>query len=123
MKRPSFGMIILIVAAVGVFISAVLFYNPSQAYALLGITPFGGRVIASIPCGCDPGFSMVTVGPPRGGTFIKSPVTRVYQYRKVSSRKWVLGIAAGMFVCRVPTPDGCETVGKGSIMIKVGTSN
>jgi hypothetical protein len=101
-----------------------LFVGSDEAYAAIGFLPFGGRVLATIPCTCSPGSALVTVGPPRGGLFMKVPVTRTYQYYKVLPPSWVLGLASGYAACMQinPTGAGCIPAGGGPIMLKVGTS-
>ncbi len=90
--------------------------------ATFGI-PFGGRILYVTYCTCS--FSlMVSVGPPKGGTFIYQPgASRLYSYYRVfSSGPWVLGTATGTSQCLIYSGNSCIVVGAGPVMRLVGTS-
>lgn len=85
--------------------------------------PFGGRILSVTYCTCS--FSlMVSVGPPRGGTFIYQPgLSRLYSYYRIfSSGPWVLGTATGNSTCLIYSGNSCVPVGAGLVMRLVGTS-
>lgn len=44
--------------------------------------PYGGKVLAAIPCTCSPGDFLITLGPPSAGTYLFSPtsVPTIYKY-------------------------------------------
>ena len=110
-----------------IFISVliILMALPSAALALsipgLGGS-FGGRIIAVIPCTCS--FSMlIIVGPPKGGSFIFRPgVSKLYANYTLLPTRWVLGNSSGTDVCLTGIPPFCVSVGRGSIIGKIGTS-
>ncbi len=104
-----------------------IFLTPGTAEALGLFTPFGGRVIATLPCTCGAS-TLITVGLPRPGTFLITPASRVYKnYRPIPGR-WVLGIAGGFAPCMmavfIPIPPfvTCAPTGGGGLVIRMGTS-
>ena len=50
----------------------VTFSVPIWVHAVGLMTPFGGRIIFSMPCTCGYG-TLVVLGPPRGGMYIYYP--------------------------------------------------
>lgn len=64
-----------------------------------GGTPFGGRIEDKIDCDAvcvaDKGDigTYIKVGEPRGGEFMKTPFTKVYEYKSEKERNWTLGLA------------------------------
>lgn len=112
--------IFLGIAGFLVLTTAGWFVSYSVASALSQI-PFGGRVLRTINCTCSGG-TLVYVGPPRPGTFMKTAATKVYDKKHVSTGRWVLGTAVGYQVCMVYSGNSCTSVGGGPIMTKVGTN-
>lgn len=108
------------------FVIAVLLV-PDSAQALGLFTPFGGRVLATIPCTCSAS-TMITVGLPRPGTFILTPASRIYKNYLPIPGRWVLGIATGVSPCMVliplPIPPfmTCIPMGAGGVIVRIGTS-
>jgi len=99
------------------------FSVPSWAGAFSLNTPFGGKIITSIPCTCSVG-SWVTVAFPRPGSFIYTPgLSQIYRnYQLFRPGPWALGIASGFGTCMVGAPPYCVSIGSGPIIRKVGTS-
>lgn len=88
-----------------------------------GTTPFGGRIVFTIYCTCNanPTDQYIVVGPPRGGAFMKTSGTKVYDYGNFSVGTWLLGLASGTGVCSIGYEPYCyEITGKKIKM--VGTS-
>ncbi len=122
MRRPRLRMCLMVMILVVLAWAAWLVAGTRYVYAAFGIQPFVGRVLVKIPCTCTPGTFLVTVGPPRGGVFIQTPATRLYKYFKVSSPSWVLGMSPGFMTCMQGKPPACVPIGKGPIMLYLGTS-
>lgn len=62
-------------------------------------TPFGGRIKYKIDCdavcvtdGGDVG-TFLEIGPPKGGKFMKTPLTKVYEFNSIKVMNWTLGLA------------------------------
>ena len=111
----------IIIISFGFFLS----YPYSGALAQIGSfgIPFGGRVIIEIPCTCNLHFdTLLVVGPPVGGEYILSPLSRVYKYYKPFPPNWVLGLAEDFKVCMVGLPPFCEPAGGGPVIKIIGTS-
>ncbi len=103
-----------------------LFTNHARAFSL-GLnslsSPFGGKVLTMIPCTCTPGLFLITVGTPRGGTFIYSAYSsRPYQYFFPSIGRWVLGTASTDMTCMVGFGPYCISAGSGKMITMFGTS-
>lgn len=94
----------------------------------LGLLPFGGKVLTSIPCPCNPLPSvLLTVSPPVGGQFIYLLGTQKYLNFNLGfgTGMWALGLhAPDGGVCLVFSPKGCSPLGlpRGTINGMVGTS-
>ena len=85
-------------------LSLLLTTSPRLAFGLPlelppGYEPFGGRIIQKIEChsicvadGGDIG-TFLKVGPPREGEFMKTPATKLYEYKNLEEGTWVLGLA------------------------------
>jgi len=111
--------------------AVALLLSPFDVFAL-SLNPVnslvGGRKITTIPCLCSPGTLMITVGPPRGGTFIYVPgISRLYRFYSLWPPSWSLGLASGNRTCYQPTPTQCPCcpgipVGNGPIIRMMGTS-
>lgn len=90
------------------------------------LTPFGGRVVVAIPCTCgkSTGSTLLTVGPPRGGMFMKTPLTKMYQHYQTRPGVWLLGLAGSDMACEEPgiIPGTCIEIGKGKAINMMGTS-
>ncbi len=99
--------------------TAALFPNP------LG-SPFGGRITLILPCTCSipPTMLKITVGPPKGGSFLYIPsISTLYQRYKLLPPSWVLGTSVGRRECLVGIPPACTSAGFGGTIIRmVGTS-
>ncbi|MEK7118174.1 MAG: hypothetical protein AAB869_01045 [Patescibacteria group bacterium] len=86
-------------------------------------TPFGGRSGGVFWCNCS--FNLrISVGPPRGGTFMYQPGgTILYEFGQIyRSGVWLLGLASGYNACLIIIPRGCADIGGGPRMSIVGTS-
>lgn len=82
----------------------------SRAYAGLLGGSFGGRILTIVPCTCSGGASII-VGPPGGGNFYISPLSKIYP---VASRltlhptQWILGSSVpGAPPCLTGVPPAC----------------
>lgn len=112
---------------ISLVVSVTFLFVPGSAYALGFFTPFGGRVLTEVPCTCGAS-TLITVGPPRPGTFLITPASRVHKnYRPVPGR-WVLGIAAAPAPCMMlvftilPPFVTCAPRGEGAVVLRIGTS-
>ncbi len=86
---------------------------------------FGGRILMTIPCtaNLNPTDKLIVVGPPRGGSFLKTTTTRVYSYRSLLPTKWVLGVARNFYGgCRVGLGPFSFDIGFGRKIKFLGTS-
>lgn len=87
--------------------------------------PFGGRVLAAIPCTCS-GNLLMTVSPPMGGQFVYFPGTQAYMNYNLglSTGMWALGLYTPGGVCLQFVGKGCVPFGApiGTISPTVGTS-
>jgi hypothetical protein len=61
-------------------------------YSYSGIKPFGGRIISMQPCQSPPGM-MLNIGPPRGGQFLLTDSSQVFNYGVFTPGVWTLGTA------------------------------
>lgn len=89
--------------------------------------PFGGRVTSIEGCNsliCGGADQMITVGPPRGGTFAINGGTTIYEFYDWSVGNWVLGLADGFDICYIydPLADICFPVNAGPAINLMGTS-
>lgn len=79
----------------------LLFMLPNYVNAI-SLVSFGGKVLTSIPCTCSaPGTMMVTIGPPKGGTYLYIPFTsRPFPFYYPSVGRWILGnVSAAPTAC------------------------
>jgi len=109
---------VLLLATVPLSVFAVVL-NP------LG-TSFGGRVTSIIPCTCSipPTMLKITVGPPKGGSFLYIPgISTLYMFYNLLPPSWVLGLSIGRRECLVGIPPACTSAGLGGTIIRIiGTS-
>jgi len=108
---------VLIVAILLSFFVFITFL-PEGANAL-GFTPFGGQIL-NVFYGCVNGV-MITVGPPRGGTFMYSGGT-LYKYGQIyRTGPWTLGDYIPSGSC-VVCGYGCYSIPTTGTINQVGTS-
>lgn len=126
-KKKIIALASMLAVSLVLAVTVPLFLPEAFAQPSFGFlpAPFGGRVLFTVLCTCglSTGSTLVTVGPPRGGTFMKTPLTRVFEHKSVFPPNWVLGLAAGTMTCL----EGaliffCVPIGTGKIMLIVGTS-
>lgn len=71
-------------------------FNPSgigiSPYSYSNIKPFGGRIISMQPCKTPAGI-MLTIGEPRGGQFLLTDSSQVFNYGVFANSVWTLGTA------------------------------
>lgn len=71
-------------------------FNPSgigiSPYSYPSIKPFGGRIISMQPCKTPAGI-MLTIGEPRGGQFLLTDSSQVFNYGVFANGVWTLGTA------------------------------
>ncbi len=79
------------------FMLAVLFLAPLSAHAA---NVFGGKVGAFFPCPFNLSL-WATVGAPRGGIYIWTPVTKTYPNGPPAPGKYVLGLYGLPYFCVV----------------------
>jgi|GEM_PF-1547945 len=101
-----------------------------QIYVLAAnLIPFGGQIDYPIPCLCDPGDSLLSVGPPSSVTlyvsagFLSSPL--FYDYKSLRPGAWWLGLHESISrPCLNPVgvPPSCYPTGFGSPVYMAGTS-
>jgi len=111
-------------------ITSGLLLTPVAAFALVFSNPlggaFGGRITTVIPCTCSvpPTMLKITVGSPKGGSFIYIPgVSTLYKLYKLLPPSWVLGLSTGRRECLIGTPPTCAPAGAGGTIIRMtGTS-
>lgn len=99
--RPIFIQILAIVVLLGLFFVPVpqggAYFGPPPTG--LG-KPFGGKVILEIDCDCPPKTSLLTIGSPAGGLFLKTPATKKFLIGDVDVGDWTVGLA-------LPAPIPC----------------
>lgn len=130
MYNKNMKLIFISVIAVVAFVATVALFVPSSPYyALIADplgSPFGGRITSIIPCTCSvpPTMLKITVGQPRGGSFLFIPgVSTLYRNYKLLPPSWVLGTSIGRRECLVGIPPACTSAGFGGTIIRmVGTS-
>lgn len=89
--------------------------------------PFGGQVEAIIPCTCQYTAWMnpqvVTIGPPKGGTFLMTIFAHQYSHYAVSMGNNVLGLASKFQMpCMQTAGLACSEQGQYEPIWMVGTS-
>jgi hypothetical protein len=71
-------------------------FNPSGVgiapYSYSGIKPFGGRIISMQPCKTPAGM-MLNIGGPRGGQFLLTNSSQLFDYSVFVPNVWTLGTA------------------------------
>lgn len=83
---------------------------------------FGGRITIVIPCTCTPGTKQISVGPPKGGDFLVTPGSQVYDYGNISPGTWVLGDYSPGGVCAIRISGECVPKPTTGTVVKMGTS-
>lgn len=72
-------------------------FNPSGigvfSYSYSGIKVFGGRIISMQPCKTPAGM-MLNIGGPRGGQFLLTDSSQVFNYSVFAPSTWILGNAS-----------------------------
>ena len=117
--RPKFVFLALIT----IFVLVGSFFIPITAKGFNFQVPFGGRIITTIGCSCSPGTTWITVGPPRGGSFLKTPATRVYAKNRVQIGRAVLGLALPVQLpCLQTAVPACVPIGFGNPINIIGTN-
>ena len=105
-------------------ITVVLYFlqiNVPLAQSALGL-PFGGRVILKYPCPCSRN-SQLFIGPPKGGAFTSSILTKIYREYNLNPPAWTLGLADAYAPCLMFALKICIPIGPGGPHIRmVGTS-
>lgn len=65
-----------------------------------GLLFFGGRIITIFPCTFTPGTLVLTISPPRGGSYLYIPgVSRLFSYFSLKLGSWALGSASPGATC------------------------
>lgn len=107
----------ILACAILVFLLVGIISLPQHALAL---KPFGGRILAAIPClSLETTSIHVTVGLPTPGLYVWTPLTITYLWGPpIYPGKWVLGNSLVPYVC--VGPGGVEL--PGLRMIIVGSS-
>ncbi len=73
-------------------ISASAQISSLYSYSYSGIKPFGGRIISMQPCKTPSGM-MLTIGGPKGGQFLLTDSSQVFNYGVFNPGVWTLGNA------------------------------
>lgn len=100
---------------------------PLSASAISLSKPFGGKVYFKMKCTCQYTAWMkpevVYVGPPNGGSFLKTIFTREYNNKSVTINHWVLGLSSSAKIpCMITAGLACANYGNYNFMMKVGTN-
>lgn len=114
--RNLFAVLISVALIISVYI------YKTQA---IGLLPFGGLVVASIPCTCSTGMFLLTIGPPVGGQFVYQTGTQAFQnFNLPRAGVWALGLYSPVGVCLVYAGKSCVPFGLpiGTITSVTGTS-
>lgn len=111
MKNICHTFFVAIVVILAVFVN-LLFYQNSFA-----ISGFGGRITVA-PVICTNGI-MITLGPPKPGNYLITPVSKKYLYSIYKSGSWTLGRFTSGGQCLIPPSAPIPVVG--TILI-IGTS-
>ncbi|MEK7390919.1 MAG: hypothetical protein AAB635_02160 [Patescibacteria group bacterium] len=119
-KSKKIIIFFLILAVIVVVAYSILKYTKG-----IGLLPFGGKVLTSIPCTCSGNF-LLTISPPVGGQFSYIPGSQAYlNYNLPSVGVWALGLyTPGTGICTIFVGKGCVPFGVpiGTITPTVGTS-
>lgn len=115
MKR----FILAVIAGIALFVPA------ARAEAQFSV-PFGGRILASIPCTCDqPGTLILTVGPPRPAYILYRPGLSMLHmwYRVFPAGSWTVGTyTPGAGVCSMYYGVTCGPWYTMGLITRIGTS-
>ncbi|GEM_PF-3138311 len=91
--------------------------------SLVRAANIGGRTLFKIYCPCSLS-ELIIVGPPVGGSFMITPVTKLFDYKRVAIPNWNLGSALSIYTpCLIPALIGCVPIGFGKPVIYEGTSS
>ncbi len=82
---------------------------------------FGGRIGGITLCTCSGGRAL-SIGPPKGGSLLLGPGSRIYAYGRIAPGMWVLGDYSGGGICFVRVGKYCIPVPVKGTIIKIGTS-
>ena len=125
-ERHFFAFLLAVLLLLGLFFvpltqSRAFFGSSGGGGGGGGIIPFGGMITTAIPCLCD-GTIWITVGAPKGGSFIVEPGDIVVGFPVPG--EWSLGNAsAGLELCKNPVCKGaCCPIGGGLPVSLIGTS-
>ncbi len=82
--------------AVAIATTLIVLATPLSALAF----PFGGQISTVVPCYNQAIFARI--GPPRGGDYVWTPATKLYQFGPPSFvGQWLLGLASAPYYCIV----------------------
>ena len=91
--------------------------------SLVSAANIGGRTLFKMYCPCSAS-QLIVVGPPVGGLFLITPVTKLFDYKRVAIPNWNLGSALSFYApCLIPALVGCVPIGFGKPVIYEGTSS
>lgn len=82
---------------------------------------FGGRIGSITVCTCSVGEAL-GIGPPRGGSLLLAPGSRIYANSRIAPGMWVLGDYSSGGICLVRAGKYCYPVPVKGTIIKIGTS-
>ncbi len=83
----------------------------------------GGRSLVTLTCTCTSGCVLITVGPPRSGTFMYCPgVTQTHSWFNIFPPAWQIGNSWGYMACMQTAVIGCYQTGGGPVIQQHGTS-
>ena len=103
------------------FVMVLMLVIPLSASAGLLSGTFGGKVTLFFPCIFNiPPATWETVGPPKGGIYVWSPLTKTFNGPPAPG-KWVLGISGIPYFCLFSIAPLFAF--PGISMVMVGTSN
>ena len=96
---------------------------PKSSSSNAGTQPFGGFSQFFLSCNCSNGH-LITVGPPRGGTFHVKSESTIYQYGEDEGGSWVLGnyYPSRRSECRIHNGHHCVTIPNDGVIQMMGTS-
>ncbi|HHX58670.1 MAG TPA: hypothetical protein GX706_02800 [Candidatus Moranbacteria bacterium] len=84
-------------------------------------SPFGGMINVLIECTCN-NSTLIFVGDPVGGEFIKAPGTIAHACEPMLQGEWILGEYSGEVSCEVMTSMGCIEIKRAPKIDFYGTS-
>lgn len=117
------GLVLVVLAPVYSFTPTSLELQVANAATIPFGIPFGGMMLAIVPCLCSGGILGV-VGPPAPGVFVLQPgVSLLFPFYQWRPGAWQLGLAAPGGVCAIPAPhSGCMVLPVEGTVIIDGTS-